>query len=79
MLDQSMLTKLHLGRAVGVNLPARVVIVRGTTSWANGKLASYSDLDLLQVGNPNLPDTPILLGADLVSCSDDWACWAAEL
>ena len=35
-------------RAVGVNLPARVVIIRGTTSWINGKIVSYSDLDVVQ-------------------------------
>ncbi len=37
--------------AVGVNLPARVVIVRGTVGWVNGRAQPYSDLDLLQVSN----------------------------
>lgn len=37
--------------AVGINLPARMVIIKGTKIWdaAQGKAIDYSDLDILQM------------------------------
>ena len=35
--------------AVGVNLPARMVIIKGTKKYVNGRNEEYSDLEILQV------------------------------
>ncbi|KAF6764008.1 Sec63 Brl domain-containing protein [Ephemerocybe angulata] len=35
--------------AVGVNLPAHLVIVKGVQLWQNGRSAEYSDLDIMQM------------------------------
>lgn len=35
--------------SVGVNLPARVVIIRGVNNWFAGKSTPYSDLDIVQM------------------------------
>ncbi|ODV61507.1 DNA helicase [Ascoidea rubescens DSM 1968] len=35
--------------AVGVNLPAYLVIIKGTKSWTDAGLAEYSELDVLQM------------------------------
>ncbi|KWU46356.1 P-loop containing nucleoside triphosphate hydrolase protein, partial [Rhodotorula sp. JG-1b] len=35
--------------AVGVNLPARMVIIRGTKSFADGAMREYTDLEVLQM------------------------------
>ncbi|KAG0182574.1 Sec63 [Apophysomyces sp. BC1034] len=47
--------------AVGVNLPAHLVIIKSTKGYQNGKLAEYSDIDMLQMlgraGRPGLDDS----------------------
>ncbi|ORZ02937.1 P-loop containing nucleoside triphosphate hydrolase protein, partial [Syncephalastrum racemosum] len=47
--------------AVGVNLPAHLVIIKGTTSYQQGRMVNYSDLDMLQMmgraGRPGLDDS----------------------
>lgn len=35
--------------AVGVNLPAYLVIIKGTKSWNSSEIQEYSDLDILQM------------------------------
>ncbi|KAI9205269.1 P-loop containing nucleoside triphosphate hydrolase protein, partial [Polychytrium aggregatum] len=35
--------------AVGVNLPAYLVVIKGTSQYRNGKFEEYSELDLLQM------------------------------
>ncbi|KAG7843404.1 hypothetical protein KL942_000500 [Ogataea angusta] len=35
--------------AAGVNLPAYLVVVKGTKTWTNGSLQEYSDLEVLQM------------------------------
>lgn len=35
--------------AVGVNLPAYLVIIKGTKIWKNNELEEYSELDLMQM------------------------------
>ena len=35
--------------AVGVNLPAYLVIIKGTKIWNNGKMEEYNELDLMQM------------------------------
>lgn len=35
--------------AVGVNLPAYLVIIKGTRCWVEGQFAEYSELDILQM------------------------------
>ncbi|GAA5941043.1 DNA helicase [Sporobolomyces koalae] len=35
--------------AVGVNLPARMVIIRGTKGYSDGRMAEYADMDILQM------------------------------
>ena len=35
--------------AVGVNLPCYLVILQGTTTWANSAVQSYSDLEVMQM------------------------------
>ncbi|KAI7865296.1 Sec63 Brl domain-containing protein [Spinellus fusiger] len=49
--------------AVGVNLPAHLVIIKSTKGYQNGGLAEYSDLDVLQMigraGRPGLDDSGV--------------------
>jgi len=35
--------------AVGVNLPAHTVIIKGVEAWDNGEWREYSDLDIMQM------------------------------
>ncbi|ESW97463.1 hypothetical protein KL918_001076 [Ogataea parapolymorpha] len=35
--------------AAGVNLPAYLVVIKGTKTWINGSLQEYSDLEVLQM------------------------------
>jgi Helicase conserved C-terminal domain len=35
--------------AVGVNLPAHTVIIKGVETWDNGEWREYSDLDIMQM------------------------------
>lgn len=35
--------------AVGVNLPAHTVIIKGVETWDNGDWREYSDLDVMQM------------------------------
>jgi replicative superfamily II helicase len=35
--------------AVGVNLPAHLVVIKGTSQWIGGRLQPYSDMDLQQM------------------------------
>ena len=35
--------------AVGVNLPAHTVIIKGVETWDNGEWHEYSDLDIMQM------------------------------
>lgn len=35
--------------AVGVNLPAHTVIIKGVETWGNGEWREYSDLDIMQM------------------------------
>ena len=35
--------------AVGVNLPAHTVIIKGVETWDNGEWREYSDLDVMQM------------------------------
>ncbi|KAJ3409168.1 Sec63 [Chytridiales sp. JEL 0842] len=35
--------------AVGVNLPAHLVVIKGTTQYVNGHYAPYSELDIMQM------------------------------
>ncbi|KAJ3343760.1 Sec63 [Gonapodya sp. JEL0774] len=49
--------------AVGVNLPAHLVILKGTQQYANGKYSPYSELDIMQIlgraGRPQFDDTGV--------------------
>ncbi|KAM0753841.1 P-loop containing nucleoside triphosphate hydrolase protein [Meredithblackwellia eburnea MCA 4105] len=51
--------------AVGVNLPCRMVIIKGTQSFADGRFVDYSDLDLIQMmgraGRPQFDHTGVVL------------------
>ncbi|TNY19881.1 P-loop containing nucleoside triphosphate hydrolase protein [Rhodotorula diobovata] len=64
--------------AVGVNLPARMVIIRGTKAFIDGQNKDYSDLEVLQMigraGRPQFDTTGIgtslcVLTAAFESCS----------
>lgn len=35
--------------AVGINLPAHLVLIKGTNQYVNGHLKRYSNMDLLQM------------------------------
>ncbi|KAK5670079.1 ATP-dependent DNA helicase MER3 [Batrachochytrium dendrobatidis] len=49
--------------AVGVNLPAHLVIIKGTSQYINGEFRDYSDMDIEQMigraGRPQFDTTGI--------------------
>jgi replicative superfamily II helicase len=49
--------------AVGVNLPAHLIIIKGTNHYINGKYEEYSDLDIMQMmgraGRPQFDDSGV--------------------
>lgn len=49
--------------AVGVNLPAYLVIVKNTATWSNGSLKEYADLEIMQMlgraGRPQFGDAGV--------------------
>ncbi|KAL2913623.1 plasma membrane calcium [Polyrhizophydium stewartii] len=49
--------------AIGVNLPAHLVIIKGTSQYVNGEFRSYSDMDIEQMlgraGRPQFDDTGV--------------------
>lgn len=57
--------------AVGVNLPAHLVIIKGTSQYINGQMKRYSDLDVIQMigraGRPQFDKT----GKAVIMTSED--------
>ncbi|KAJ3121270.1 Sec63, partial [Nowakowskiella sp. JEL0407] len=51
--------------AVGVNLPAHLVIIKGTSQYINGQMSEYSELDLMQMmgraGRPQFDDSGVVV------------------
>lgn len=49
--------------AVGVNLPAYLVIIKNTVTWADGKTKDYADLEVMQMvgraGRPQFDDSAV--------------------
>lgn len=47
--------------AVGINLPAHLVIIKSTHQWLNGQTKDYSELDMMQMlgraGRPQFDDS----------------------
>ncbi|KXS15072.1 P-loop containing nucleoside triphosphate hydrolase protein, partial [Gonapodya prolifera JEL478] len=57
--------------AVGVNLPARLVVLKGTQKYVNGSYSEYSELDVMQIlgraGRPQFDDS----GVAVILTTDD--------
>ncbi|KAJ3332458.1 Sec63 [Blyttiomyces sp. JEL0837] len=51
--------------SVGVNLPAHLVIIKGTQGYADGQFAEYSELDIMQMmgraGRPQFDDSGVVV------------------
>src|SRR6185369_10434564 len=51
--------------AVGVNLPAHLVIIKSTLTWNNQQYVEYSDLDIMQMcgraGRPQFDDSGVVV------------------
>jgi ATP-dependent DNA helicase HFM1/MER3 len=49
--------------AVGINLPAHLVIIKSTHHWVNGETKDYSELDMMQMlgraGRPQFDDSAV--------------------
>lgn len=61
--------------ATGVNLPARMVIVKGTKQYIDAGFVEYSDLDMLQVRPIPFKGSRLLLILRL----DDGPCWTSSV
>ncbi|KAK7203674.1 putative DEAD/DEAH box DNA helicase [Myxozyma melibiosi] len=81
--DRALIEKLFLSRkiliicctstlAMGINLPAQMVIIKGTSSWADNKMQEYAEFDIQQmIGRAGRPQFDISGTAVIMTTKDN--------